>query len=56
MTQVEFQYNGNITVIQCQEEQKMSEICNNFINKSKINDKEIYYFLMVKAELNLIKI
>ena len=44
MTQVEFQYNGNITVIQCQEEQKMSEICDNFINKSKINDKEIYYF------------
>ena len=39
MTQVEFQYNGNITVIQCQEEQKMSEICNDFINKSKINDK-----------------
>ena len=44
MTYVEFQYNGNITIIQCQEEQKMSEICNNFINKSKINDKEIYYF------------
>ena len=44
MVEVEFQYNGNITIIQCQQEQKMSEICNNFINKSNINDKEIYYF------------
>ena len=44
MVEVEFQYNGNITIIQCQQEQKMSEICNNFMNKSNINDKEIYYF------------
>ena len=44
MAQVEFQYNGVITIIQCQESQKMEEICNNFKNKAKINEKEIYYF------------
>lgn len=44
MAQVEFQYNGINTVIQCNEEQKMSEICNSFISKSNINEKEINYF------------
>ena len=44
MAQVEFQYNGINTIIQCQENQKMSEICNNFIIKSNINENEIYYF------------
>ena len=44
MTQVEFQYNGVSTIIQCQENQKMSEICNNFISKSHLNENEINYF------------
>ena len=44
MAQVEFQYNGTMTVIQCHENQKMEEICNNFKNKAKIEEKEIYYF------------
>ena len=44
MAQVEFQYNGINTVIQCNEEQKMSEICNSLISKSNINEKEINYF------------
>ena len=54
MAQVEFQYNGTNTVIQCQENQKMSEICNNFITKSHINEKEINYFYDGKggAEFN----
>ena len=44
MTQAEFQYNGVSTIIQCQENQKMSEICNNFISKSHLNENEINYF------------
>ena len=44
MAQVEFQYKDGNTIIQCQEEQKMIEICNNFIVKSNINENEIYYF------------
>ena len=54
MAQVEFQYNGTNTVIQCQEYQKMSEICNNFITKSHINENEINYFYDGKggAEFN----
>jgi len=44
MAQVEFQYIGNNYIIQCQEDQKMIEICNNFISKSNINENEIYYF------------
>ena len=42
MASVEFQYNGTMTVIQCQENQKMKEICNNFITKSKIKENQIY--------------
>ena len=49
MASVEFQYNGTMTVIQCQENQKMKEICNNFITKSKIKENEIYYFYDGKA-------
>ena len=43
MAQVEFQYNGISTVIQCQEDQKMIEICNNFIIKSNINKNGLLY-------------
>ena len=43
MAKVEFQYNGEITVIQCKETQKMAEICDNFISKYHINENEIYY-------------
>ena len=44
MAQVEFIYKGITTIIPCQRSQKMEEICNNFINKTKIKEKEIYYF------------
>ena len=43
MAQVEFQYNGIITTIQCQEDQKISEIFNKFTNKSNINENQINY-------------
>ena len=44
MAQVEFQYNGNMTIIQCQEDQRMEDICNAFINKVNIKECKIYYF------------
>ena len=43
MAQVEFQYDGISTIIQCNEDQNMSEICNNFITKSNINENNINY-------------
>ena len=43
MAQVEFQCNGISTIIQCNEEQKMYEICNNFISKSNLNENNINY-------------
>ena len=44
MVEVEFQYNENVIVIQSQINQKMFDICNKFINKCKMNNKELYYF------------
>ena len=44
MAQVEFQYNGINTIIQCQENQKILDICNNFISKSNLNENELFYF------------
>ena len=49
MASVEFQYNGSKTVIQCEEGQKMEEICNNFINKTKANKNNIYYIYNGKS-------
>ena len=44
MAQVEFQYKGISTIIQCKEDQKMIEIINIFISKSNINENEINYY------------
>ena len=44
MAQVEFQYEGINTIIECQEDQKISEIFNNFISKSDIKENEINFF------------
>ena len=43
MAQVEFQYNSISTIIQCNEDQKMSEICNNFISKSNLDENNINF-------------
>ncbi len=43
MAQVECQYEGIITTIQCQEDQKMSEIFNSFTFKPNTNENEISY-------------
>ena len=44
MAQVVFQYKGESIIIQCQENQKMLEICNSFLIKSHLNENEINYF------------
>ena len=44
MAQVEFIYNGKICIIQCQENQKMTDICNIFMSKSNVKENEIYFF------------
>ena len=43
MAKVEFNYRGNISAIQCQENQKMVEISNIFITKSNINKKDLFF-------------
>ena len=43
MAQVEFHCEGIITTIQCQEDQKMSEIFNSFTFKANISENEISY-------------
>ena len=43
MAQVEFQYNCVSSIIQCKEDQKMYEICNNFINKSHLNENNLHF-------------
>ena len=43
MAQIEFQYNGISTIIQCNEDQKMSEIFNNFMFKANISEKYLNY-------------
>ena len=41
MAQVEFNYNGTSTVIQCQEVQNMDEIFNNFLSKTHLDKNKI---------------
>ena len=43
MAQVEFQYNGISTIIQCQEDEKMIQIFNTFIIKSNIIENGLIY-------------
>jgi len=43
MVEVVFEFNGNSTIIQCQENQKLKEICDDFIFKSHLNENSINY-------------
>ena len=43
MAKVVFLYKDNEYKIQCQENQKLEEICDHFISKLKLNEKDIYY-------------
>ena len=44
MAEVIFNYNGNLTTIQCNKEEKMKEIFNKYIIKTQI-DKNLIYFI-----------
>ena len=54
LVQVEFQYNGNTIVMQCQENQKLFDISKAFISKIGIIEKKIYFFIMEKYIISLI--
>ena len=56
MAQVEFQYEGIIYTIQCQEDQKMSEIFNSFTFKANISENEISYSYNGRVLSQMIKI
>ena len=43
MAEVEFNYIGSKVIIHCQENEKMKNICQNFINKIKENKNNIYF-------------
>ena len=43
MSIVNFLYKGTETTIQCQENEKMKEICNKFGLKIKVDMKNIYF-------------
>ena len=49
MSEVEFNYNGIKTIIQCKSNEKMKNICQNFANKIQINKNEIYFSYDGKA-------
>ena len=40
---VEFKYKGTPTKVYCKEDDTMYKICNKFISKTNLNQKEIYY-------------
>ena len=44
MAQIEFQYNEINTLIKCNENDSIEEICNKFIAGSKLNESEIKYY------------
>ena len=50
MSQVEFQYNGNKTIIQCNENEKIKEIYKKFTTKTQIEQKNIYFLYDGKTD------
>ena len=43
MTEVEFNYNGIATIIQCNRNDKMIDVCEKFESKSQLKEKTIFY-------------
>ena len=43
MAQVEFSYNGENTIIQCNLNEKMKDICQRFKEKAQVGNKIIFY-------------
>ena len=61
MSKVEFNYNGNYTIVLCKENEKMEEICKRFIKIEKdltsINDLDFFYLgNKINLELTLSQI
>ena len=52
MSKVIFNYNGINTIIQCETNNKMEDICKKFIGKTRIDINQIY-FLYNGNEINL---
>ena len=52
MSEVEFNYNGIKTIIQCKSNEKMKNICQHFANKIQINKNEIYFSYDGKAGIH----
>ena len=49
MNEVIFDYKGSKTIIQCNENEKMKDICNRFISKILVNKENIYFSYNGKA-------
>ena len=49
MNQVEFKYNGLSSIIQCNQNEKIKNICKQFCNKSKIDKNNIFFSYDGKA-------
>ena len=49
MSQVSFIYNGNKTNIQCNENEKMKDICQRFVSKIQVDKNKIYFSYDGKA-------
>ena len=45
MSQAEFNYNGTITIIQCNKDEKMREISKRFITKAQIDKIQFIFYL-----------
>ena len=52
MSKVEFNHNGNYTIVLCQENEKMEEICKRYTYKSLIDINNVY-FLCNGNKINL---
>ena len=56
MSKVIFNYKGNNTIVLCQENEKMIEICKRFENKTKIDINDLYFLYngkIINIELKL---
>ena len=49
MSQVEFKYNGISLIIQCNENEKMKNICQQFCKKAQIDKNKIFFSYNGKA-------
>ena len=52
MAQVEFSYNGINTIVQCNLDEKMKDICKKFKDKAQIGNKNIFYTYDGKIGIN----